>query len=198
MISAHNIRLSFDKNNYIFEDFSFKIEKKTHVCFAGESGSGKSSVIKMLQGYVIPEKGIISVDGLDLNHKNISSIRSIITYVPQNINLPIKNGYEIIKLLGSAVKSEYINDLLEGLGLSKDFLLKDFDEISGGQKQRVVIGVCLALDREILLFDEPTAALDSESVQKLIKLVNSLKNKTIVSASHNPEWIEAAKKTINL
>ncbi len=198
MIKAQNISLSFDNNTYVFKDLSFEIREFEHFCFAGESGRGKSSVIKMLQAYVLPQNGYIEINGLVLEPKNINKIRSEMIYVPQNINLPVKTGDQILSLLESDADKAYIYELLTELGLSKEYLFSNFDEISGGQKQRVVIAICIAQNRKILLFDEPTASLDAESGNKLINLVKNLKNKTIVSASHNSEWMAAADKTILL
>lgn len=197
MILANNISLSFT-NGQVFKDFSFEIKKNQHVCFAGPSGKGKSSLLKLIQAYVIPQSGSIKVNNEGIAPHNISKIRSLIAYIPQNINLPVENGQELIQLLGMDIKINSISEFLIELDLSEDYLNRSFHEISGGQKQRVVIAVCLALDREIILFDEPTASLDSKSTQKLINLVSKLKNKTIVSASHNNDWINAAEKVINL
>lgn len=198
MIRAKNIRLSFNNNGYVFNNFSFDILTNEHVCFAGASGKGKSSVLKLLQGYVLPEQGQIHINGLELNAENIREIRGMTAYIPQNINLPVETGEELIKMLGLEKNHELIENLLTELALERDFLYRNFDEISGGQKQRIVIAVCLSLDRSIILLDEPTASLDADATQKLKALIKKFNNKTIVSASHNPEWMEAASKVIYL
>jgi polar amino acid transport system ATP-binding protein/putative ABC transport system ATP-binding protein len=197
MIELNNISLKFDDKS-VFEDFSVKINQSQHTCFAGSSGSGKSTILKLMQGYVLPQKGEIAVNGLDLNPDNIAAIRSQLAYIPQNIHLPVDNGLDLVKMLGFEKKQELIVDYCNKLGLTKDFYSRKFDQMSGGQKQRLIVAVCLSLERKILLMDEPTASLDAESTEELIKVVKNLKNITIVSASHNPIWIESAKKVINL
>jgi polar amino acid transport system ATP-binding protein/putative ABC transport system ATP-binding protein len=197
MIEFKNISLTFD-NKPVFVDFSAKIEINQHTCFAGASGKGKSTILKLIQGYVLPQKGEIVVNGLGLNPENIAAVRSQLAYIPQNIHLPVDNGSDLVKMLGFENKYDLILDYCSQMGLEKDFYTKKFDQMSGGQKQRLVVAVCLSLERQIILMDEPTASLDAESTEELLKVIRNLKNITIVSASHNPIWIESADKIINL
>lgn len=198
MISAENITVIFKGEDSLFKDFSFHIPANSHTCFAGGSGKGKSTILKLLQAYVLPKKGIISIDNCELTPQNIYEMRGLMTYVPQNIHLPVKSGIELVKLLGIIANQSLIDEFLTELDIEPSLIFKSFDEISGGQKQRIVISVCLSLDRKIILLDEPTASLDAESNEKLIALIKRLKNKTIVSASHNPIWMKSADKIINL
>jgi polar amino acid transport system ATP-binding protein/putative ABC transport system ATP-binding protein len=197
MIELRNIFLSFQETT-VFNDFSFSVEKGENVCISGPSGKGKSSVLKMIQGYLLPDRGEIMVGGLVLNKPNIKSIRSQVAYVPQNIHLPVATGKELLALIGNERKESLAVSFLEQLGLPSTMIERPFDEMSGGQKQRIVIAVCLSLEREILLLDEPTAFLDDESILKLIDVVNCLEDTTVVSASHNKKWSNAAGEVIYL
>ncbi len=197
MIITNNISLSFN-NSYIFKNLSFKIEKGENTCVSGPSGKGKSSLLKMLQGYLLPESGFIEIAGMELNIANIKEIRSLMAYVPQNINLPVSDGMELLKLVGVENKSEKVGHFAEKLGIPSGMLDRDFDEMSGGQKQRIVIAVCLSLERDIILLDEPTSSLDNGSIEKLMNLIKEIENKTVVSASHNPLWMGLADKIITL
>lgn len=197
MISGKNISLSFG-NTFIFNDLTFSIDEGENACFSGPSGKGKSSLLKILQGYIIPDSGLVEVDGMELNIENVRKIRSKMAYIPQNINLPVDNGKELLKLLNDGSYEKPVGHFIEQLGMPADMLTRRFDEMSGGQKQRVVIAVGLSLDREINLLDEPTSSLDDDSIDKLIRVVQNLKNRTIVSASHNHKWINFVDKKINL
>lgn len=168
------------------------------MCISGPSGRGKSSLLKMLQGYILPDAGLIEIGDMQLNVENIKQIRSMMAYIPQNINLPVNNGKELLKLVIRGNSREQVYYFIEELGMSSDMLERRFDEMSGGQKQRIVIAVCLSLGREIILLDEPTASLDNDSVKKLISVIQCLEDKTILSASHNSEWIKSADKMIIL
>jgi putative ABC transport system ATP-binding protein len=197
MIQFENVHLSFD-TEVIFNNLSFYIETGKHACIAGPSGSGKSSALKIIQGYLVPRQGKILVKGLSLNKKMVKEIRTKIAYVPQNINLPVSNGKELASLIGYSTNFEVIENYLGQLGLPNDMFLRSFDQMSGGQKQRIIIAICLSLKREILLLDEPASSLDDKSINRLINVINDLNNVTVVSASHNPKWIKAMDQVIYL
>lgn len=195
MIRFENVSLKFESET-VFENLTFHINEGSHAVVAGPSGSGKSSVIKLIQGYLRPQYGNIYVNDLLLSKKNIANIRSQIAYVPQNINLPVSNGFELAQLIGITQKQSLIENHLTEMNLPIDFYKKPFDEISGGQKQRIIIAICLSLGRKILLLDEPTSSLDNESIDDLLALVKRLENITLLSASHNQLWINAMNQIV--
>jgi polar amino acid transport system ATP-binding protein/putative ABC transport system ATP-binding protein len=84
------------------------------------------------------------------------------------------------------------------LGLEVQITEQPFTIISGGQKQRLVMAICFALDKSILLMDEPTASLDEDSIQMLLHTVGQMKDRTILSASHNQTWMNAVPQKIAL
>ena len=197
MININQITLSF-QDKTILDNFSAQIRRGEHVCFSGPSGRGKSSLLKIIQAYLIPAKGEISIDGLTLNRLQVKNIRNKMAYVPQNIHLPVKNGTELLEMLAKSQLSEKAEIFCEKLGLPREMLSRSFDEMSGGQKQRIVIAVCMSLEREILLLDEPTASLDDEAIDALIECIKGLENTTVVSASHNSKWLNAAGRVISI
>ena len=197
MVKGEHINLSINGKR-IFRNLGFSIEPGERVCFTGPSGKGKSTLLKMLQGYVLPDSGIIEINGKKLDPLNIKQIRSDMSYIPQNINMPVNDGTELLKMLRLVNKTEIIQDIMHSLDLEGNMIARPFDEMSGGQKQRIIIAICLSLDRDIILLDEPTSALDDESTGNLVKVIKSLNRKTIISASHNPIWIRSSDKIILL
>ena len=197
MIQCEDICLSFNEKS-IFLNFNLFIKEGENVCISGASGKGKSSLLNLFQGYVIQQSGEITVAEKKLSAAKIKEIRNEIMYVPQNIHLPVKNGIALVELMGIQKQMPKIKSALQQIGLSDDFMEKDFMKISGGQKQRIVIAVCLGLDKKILLMDEPTASLDDDSIGLLVKTIGSLKNKTVVSASHNQQWANSCDRIIEL
>ncbi|GAF03892.1 ATP-binding cassette domain-containing protein [Saccharicrinis fermentans] len=153
MIECNNISLCFDKQE-VFKDFNLKIERGESVCISGESGKGKSTLLKVLQGFELVNKGKVMVDGCELNEKNVAQIRKKITWIPQNVNLPVKNSKALLELLELEDQQEKVFSFFKQLGVETENFYKNFDEVSGGQKQRMVIAICLCLDREILFLDE--------------------------------------------
>jgi polar amino acid transport system ATP-binding protein/putative ABC transport system ATP-binding protein len=197
MIQCKNIELTFSGKR-IFDNLNFYIEKGENVCLSGPSGKGKTTLLKILQGYIIPDKGQILINNTELNTKTIKEIRDSIVWIPQNINLPVKTGWELLHLLHIRSQIDVVKEFSERLGIDKDIISKDFSKISGGQKQRIIIAICLSLNKKIILMDEPTSSLDDVSIHSLIKTVQSLNGKTIVSASHNRLWVNSTDKKINL
>lgn len=197
MIKIKNVSLSFPDIK-LYENLSLEIKPGENVCISGDSGKGKSTFLKMLQGYIIPNSGEISIDDIPLNHHTIKDIREMITWIPQNVNLPVNNGAELLQLMHLENNKEVVLEIMAKLGLGPEFFTKDFTQISGGQKQRVIIAICLSINSKIVLMDEPTSSLDNNSINKLIETVNGYKDRTIVSASHNDLWLEKAERVVSL
>jgi len=197
MIQCQNLHLSFNQK-VLFSDLNIHIPEHRNVCISAPSGEGKSSLLKLLQGYLLPDQGEISINGLLLNEKNIQKIRKWITWIPQNIHLPVDNGLDLLKLMEIFSEQSKAEAYLEQLGLEKSMLSKDFSQISGGEKQRTIVAICLSLDHDIIMMDEPTSSLDEESIQLLIQCIQSLKGKTILSASHNASWMKSVDQIIKL
>lgn len=197
MIKVKNLHLSFS-DKVIFDDLSFSIKEGDNVCMSGPSGRGKSTILKMLMGYVIAEKGEIEVNHLVLSPKHIKQIRDSIIWIPQNINLPVANGKALLELLEITEKKDRVEVLLQELGIETALLSANFGEISGGQKQRIIIAICLSLEKDIILMDEPTSSLDEDSIDLLIQCVSKFKGKTIITASHHQKWMESCDKILTL
>ncbi len=197
MIEFKNVSIHFAEKQLI-NDLSFFLKKGEHLCLSGGSGAGKSTLLKLLQGYVLPSKGEVFVDNLLITPENIQKIRSAMVYIPQNVNLPVRDGRELADLLYASEKLPQTQSYMEKLGLSAGQISQSFDLISGGEKQRLVVSICLALNKNIILLDEPTSSLDQDSIKKLMGILEEKKETTIVSSSHNQNWIASADKRINL
>ena len=197
MIHCTNLSLTFP-DRQVFEELNFDVKEGQHLCLSGGSGTGKSSVLKLLLGFLSADQGEIRVNNLLLSQKTIHHIRKEMAWMPQNVNLPVQNGGELIQLMNSSERQNIIGDLLQKLGLEGAMLKTDFSRISGGEKQRIIIAVLLSLNKPVLLMDEPTSSLDEKSIMKLISVVKEMKNKTIISASHNHIWMDNADKVVQL
>lgn len=198
MIKCKNINFSFPQQS-ICQDLNFEIREGESICFSGASGKGKSSLLKMLMGFLIPQSGSIHIDNLELCKENIEQIRRKMLWLPQNTNLPVNSGSDLIDLLQmNGNQKENFRLFLDQLGVLDCGEKNHFSEISGGQKQRIVTAACLSLNKPILLLDEPVSALDNTSIDLLFETLNSLKNTTIVSTSHNQKWMNYCNRIITL
>ncbi len=201
MIEFEQVSLKYG-DKIIFNDLTFKVNKGEHVCIRGTSGSGKTSLLRMLQGYILPDKGTLRINGHKITPSHIKATRLKIAYLPQNVHLPVKNLEELVHLLvpSDSMKSmiHEISLLLEKSGLSDNYLTESFDNISGGEKQRCLLSFCIALPRSVLLLDEPTSSLDEKNTKIINQIISNLEHKTILSASHDPFWVSNCKRVIRL
>ncbi|NGX28815.1 MAG: High-affinity zinc uptake system ATP-binding protein ZnuC [Candidatus Anoxychlamydiales bacterium] len=190
----------------ILQDINLSIDKGDFIGIIGPNGGGKTTLLKLLMGMLIPHTGKIQIFG-----KNPKINRDKIGYVPQIYRIdkefPIST-LEVV-LLG-AIKDSFLGffkkeiknkakDLLEKVGL-KDFIDKPFGKLSGGQSQRALIARALISDPEILILDEPTANIDPESERAIFDiLINSNKQRTILMVSHDLHTIvNEVKKVITV
>lgn len=197
MIDCQQINLSFT-DKPIFTNLNIHIKEGESACISGASGMGKTTFLKMLQGYVMPNSGILKVNGWECTPENIKKIRDTITWIPQNVNLQVNSGLELLKLMEVEPSKPTVENYLVKLGLDSEIICKDFSKISGGQKQRIIIAICLCLNKNVLLIDEPTSSLDEEAIKRLVSIIKNLKGKTIVSASHNQSWLQSVDQIITL
>ena len=168
-----NVSFSYEKVDKLFENLNLTIKKNTLIGIAGGSGRGKTTLINLLAGFLIPNSGSINVDDSSI-YKNVSSWQKNIGIVQQEIYLLDDSIKKIaFGLEDSQIDNEKIKKVLEAVEL-KNFInnLPDKEEtivgergqkISAGQKQRIGIARMLYADRKILIFDESTNALDKKT-----------------------------------
>lgn len=181
------------------------------LAIVGESGSGKSTLMNIIGALDKSTEGQYILDGTDINvagDKELSSIRNKkVGFVFQTFNLigrqsALKN-VELPMLYAGYSKrerSERAKQLLEEVGMS-DRIKHRPNELSGGQKQRVAIARAMANEPSIILADEPTGALDTETsakVMEIFKRLNKDMGKTIVLITHNPELAEQCDRILTL
>ena len=197
MLEFDRISLSFP-NQQICTELSFSVKKGDILCFSGPSGRGKTSLLKLIMGILQPDSGKIVIDNLQLSAQNLPLLRGKMIWLPQNVNLPVNSEQELLNLLElNENQINLYNHYMMELGM-KDGNQKLFSELSGGEKQRMVLAACLSLDRPILLLDEPVSALDDHTIDLFIGVIKTLKNKTIVSTSHNKKWLEHCNQIVKL
>lgn len=188
------------------DDVSFSLNEGKFVVILGPSGAGKSTLLNMLGGLDSPTSGVIKVDGADISEltgNELADYRaSKVGFVFQFYNLiPTLTVYENVALVKEiAVDAIDAKKMLQEVGLS-DHLHNFPAELSGGEQQRVSIARALAKNPKILLCDEPTGALDSETGVLVLKLLLSMaKNygKTIVIVTHNQNIAKMADIVIRV
>lgn len=203
MIVVHNLRKIYGKKDTLFtalDNVSFEIPDGRSVAIVGKSGSGKSTLVHIMGGLDHPTDGNVVVDGKDistLNRKQLDTFRSHdLGFVfqsffveanqtcYQNVALPLE-----IARTGLRERKKLIAQALERVGLL-DKINAKAGNLSGGQKQRLAIARAIVHEPRIILADEPTGNLDSETGEKIIRLLfdlNKQQKSTLVVVTHDAE-----------
>ncbi len=193
------------KNNMILKDISFNIEKGKFTVLIGESGCGKTTLLKMINKLIVPTKGDIFIDGNDIKEIDDIKLRRSMGYVIQQTGLfphmTVRENITIIPKILKVDENKINKDSLEMMnmiGLDESLLDRYPSELSGGQQQRIGIARAFITNPNIILMDEPFSALDPMSrvalQDELLKLQEKL-HKTIVFVTHDmDEAIKLADK----
>lgn len=188
------------------DDVSFTINEGEFVVILGQSGAGKSTVLNMLGGLDHQTNGEITVKGIKLlymDDKDLAAFRARnIGFIFQFYNLlPSLTAYENVALSKSILKESLdAMEMLKKVGL-EEYADKFPSQMSGGEQQRVSIARALAKNAPIILGDEPTGALDSEtgvSVLELLSNLNKENGNTVIIVTHNADIARCADKVIRM
>ena len=203
-------KISFNYRNRdkkILEEVDFSINKNDYIGITGESGGGKSTLIDIISGLLIPNSGVITIDGKET--KNLQSTNWIdkVGYLTQKNNLLDESIFTNITLEFNKdnIDKKLINEVFDKTGLRE--LINSLPEgidtligengfgLSGGERQRIGIARLLYAKKEILIFDESTSNLDNKNKENIIYTINQLaKEKTIIVITHDENVINNCKK----
>ena len=182
MISFEDVSFTYTNESYVLEDLSVEIPQGQFVCVLGANGSGKSTFSKLINALLLPDKGKVKVDGLITSDaQNTFSIRSKAGSVFQNpddqivaslVENDVAFGPENLGIPNPELR-ERVEAALAQVGLT-GFEKHETNALSGGQKQRVAIAGILAMEPQILIFDEASAMLDPRGRRGLMRVCKEL------------------------
>jgi ATP-binding cassette subfamily B protein len=193
-IVFNNISFHYPGGPQVFDKFSLRIQPGQRVGLVGQSGGGKSSLFTLLQRFYDVQRGSITIDGQDIARVTQQSLREAISVVPQDISLfhrsimenirygrPNATDSEVLRA-AIAARCDFIDTLPQGMAtIVGDRGIK----VSGGQRQRIAIARAFLKDAPILLLDEATAALDSESEEAIREaLARLMHGRTVIAIAH--------------
>lgn len=198
-----------ETDDYVFKNFNLAIQKNETVAIVGESGSGKSTLAKLLLGFYPIQKGMIAIGGRSMGLMDLEQVRDVIAYVPQDAYIFNGSIFDNIRYgCVTATKEEVIRAAKQANAY--DFIMNmehQFDTLvgergtmlSGGQRQRIAIARAILKNAPILIMDEATAALDSESEALIKEAVDKIsKEKTTIIIAHRLSTIEGADRVIKI
>ncbi|BCD67746.1 ABC transporter ATP-binding protein [Nitratiruptor sp. YY09-18] len=207
-IKLEDIWFGYKEDKPILKGIDLTIRKGEKLGIVGESGSGKSTLVDIIIGLYRPQRGKISVDGVEVNEKNLKSWRKKIGYIPQQIYLFDGTIAQNVAF-GEEIDEERVERALKKARLL-DFLERHHDgiytkvgengiKLSGGQKQRVAIARALYNDPEVLVLDEATSALDSETEAKIMEEIYKIgSDKTMIIVAHRISTLTSCNRIIEI
>ena len=181
------------------DDVSFKIRARDRVAIVGSSGSGKTTILKLIMGFGAPSAGAVLIDGNDVRGMRRKYLRKHISLVPQSIKLFNRSIMENICYGSPDLDPEQVKNELKSLHVMRVFntlpdgldsvVGKNGDKLSGGQKQIVYLLRCYFRRTPIVLMDEPTSALDGENAKYVRRMIDAMsRHATLIVVTHDPSF----------
>lgn len=208
MISFEDVSFTYTSEDYVLENISVEIPQGQFVCVLGANGSGKSTFSKLINALLLPDKGKVVVDSLiTSNAENTFSIRSRAGSVFQNpddqivaslVENDVAFGPENLGIPNPELRQR-VESALAQVGLT-GFEKRETTALSGGQKQRVAIAGVLAMEPQILIFDEASAMLDPRGRRGLMRVCKELHEQgmTVIMITHYMEEAAEADRVLVL
>ncbi|MBE6508731.1 MAG: ABC transporter ATP-binding protein [Methanobrevibacter sp.] len=206
-ISFENVSFGYDEDELIIKDLSFKVKKGEKIAIVGETGAGKTTIVKLLMRFYDLNGGEIKIDGVNINRYDKHSIRSLIGMVLQDswlFNDTIFNNIrygkldateeEVIAASKEAHADHFIMQSAEGYEM---MLNEDVDNISHGQKQLLTIARTILSNKQILILDEATSSVDTRTEKLIQRAMDRLmKNRTSFIIAHRLSTVRDADKIL--
>lgn len=208
-ISLEHVSFRYQPDVPVLQDIHCEIPTGRLVALMGGSGTGKSSLMRLLLRLYDPIEGCLRLDGRDFRSIPLSDLRKYIAFVPQDAGLmPISIAENISYGRPEATCEDIhraaflagISDFIEKLpGKYETILAEGSQNLSGGQRQRIAIARALLTEAPILIFDEPTSALDPKNAQAILRTLKQLRgSRTIILSTHQVEITHACDQVLEL
>lgn len=214
VVSCHEITKTYQQGSIdikALSNVSIDIEKAEFVCLSGPSGSGKTTLLNMIGGLDTPSAGEITVDGQRIDQMSKADLAKIrlhkIGFVFQAYNLiPVLSAKENVEMVlqmqgvDANRRGEMSMSILNEVGL-EGMEHRRPSELSGGQQQRVAVARAIVSRPSLILADEPTANLDSQTAEHLLDLMRKMNDEhqsTFIISTHDPMIMERSKKLVKL
>lgn len=204
MLEIKNVKIKMGEQQ-LLGGLSFSAEDGQVVCITGDSGCGKTSLLRAILGFIPLQEGHISVDGELLTPAAAGEFRKYIAYVPQDLAMPMETVGEMVRMpfalkanLATPFSKARLMEEWQKLDLAPELYDKKVSELSGGQRQRIVISTLGLLQKPIVLADEPTSALDAHTTNLVLNYFKALASKgaTVITVSHDPVFANGCDKKV--
>ncbi len=191
----------------LLQDFNLEVKAGEWVCITGESGCGKTSLLRAALGFLPLEEGSVSIGGEVMDVHSVDRLRRQVSYLPQELYIPEEWVRDMLRVPFSLKANrdvprseESLMEVWGVLGLERELLHRRVAQLSGGQRQRIVLSMSALLGKRLLLADEPVSALDGESVARVSALFRRMADEgtAVLAVSHNKDFVSACDRMVVL
>ena len=209
-IQFKGVSFGYEDNSLTINDINLKIKSGETVALVGPTGSGKTTLIQLLSRFYMPSKGVIEIDDKNINELELNSLRSQISFVDQNVRLindTVKGNIALGQtetmsnnIVKEAAKASHSYDFIDKLVDKFDTEIgQNGAKLSGGQRQRLAIARAIAKDSPILILDEATSSLDSDTEKHVQQALDEMqKDRTTIIIAHRLSTVQNADRIIVL
>lgn len=204
MLEVKNASVSLG-GKLLFEGVSFTVGDGEILCITGDSGCGKTTILRAMLGFLPLSAGHVSIGGELLTPASAEEFRKQMAYLPQELALPADSVAEMVQLpfalcanRGRTFSKQLLMDEWAQLDLAPELYYNKVAQLSGGQRQRVMLSVCGLLNKSVLLVDEPTSALDSHSAALVLNYLRQLAGRgtSVIAVSHDMAFAQGCDKRV--
>ncbi len=200
-----NVIFNYDLETHVLNGLDLTVQSGETIALVGESGSGKSTIVNLVTGFNLAEKGELLIDGQNIKDFDLRSYRKFISVVPQNSilfsgtvreNITYGNDDYTDEQLSAAIHAAQLDDVIAKLPYGLDTTVGEHGaKLSGGQRQRIAIARAIIRDPKVIIFDEATSALDSVTEREIQAAIDNLtRNRTTFIVAHRLSTIKNADK----
>ncbi len=195
---------------YVVKNLNFYLHSGESVAIVGETGGGKSTIVRLILGLMRPTQGMVNVNGKDI-HEDLSGWRNRVGYIPQsvymlddtirrNVAFGVKDEEIDDELVWTALRTAHIDGFVESLSGKLDATIGELGvRMSGGQRQRLGIARALFRNPEVMVLDEATSALDDQTESAVMEAIDELQqSKTMIIIAHRLKTIKNCDRFINV
>ncbi len=207
VVEFKNVWFSYDGNRWVLKDVNIIFVPGYLTAIVGETGAGKTSLMNLLNGLYVPQKGVILIDGIPLQEYDLKSLRREIAVVPQDVVLFSGTILDNIRLFDENIPEEKVLEALEKVyaldivnKLEKGIhyeVVERGTTLSSGERQLIVLARAVLFDSKILVLDEATSNIDVETETRIQKALRELsKDRTVIMIAHRLSTVKDADKII--
>lgn len=200
-----DVNKTFNGREIYPANLSFAINRGEKYSITGKSGSGKSTILNMIMGFLSPDKGKLLLLGENISKESVFNFRKHCSWIPQSFNflngITVENAilfpFSFLNNQNIKPQKNKVIELLDLVKLKPDILNNDINELSGGERQRICSVISLLLERDIIILDEPTSNLDAEVSDDVMNIFFR-SDKTIIISTHDKNIYDKSDNLLEL